>query len=166
MPRGAEGIVWVKGPQVMKGYLNHPEETAKVVIDGWYNTGDLGFLDDDGFLSITGRLSRFSKIGGEMVPHLKVESAIAEVLGQTEGTAAVTSLPDPKRGERLVVVHTPLGLTPEEIIARLRSGMLPNLWIPSPGDFVPVEEMPLLGTGKLDLRKLREIALEHSHARI
>jgi acyl-[acyl-carrier-protein]-phospholipid O-acyltransferase/long-chain-fatty-acid--[acyl-carrier-protein] ligase len=166
LPRGSEGIVWVKGPQVMEGYLNRPEETAKAIVDGWYNTGDLGFLDPDGFLSITGRQSRFSKIGGEMVPHVKVESAIGEILGVVDGAVAVTALPDPKRGERLVVVHTPLTMTPEEILARLRSGVLPNLWVPSAGDFVAVDELPLLGTGKLDLRRLREIAAEHAHSRL
>jgi acyl-[acyl-carrier-protein]-phospholipid O-acyltransferase/long-chain-fatty-acid--[acyl-carrier-protein] ligase len=101
-----------------------------------------------------------------MVPHVKVESAIGEILGVVDGAVAVTALPDAKRGERLVVVHTPLTMTPEEILARLRSGVLPNLWVPSAGDFVAVDELPLLGTGKLDLRRLREIAAEHAHSRL
>jgi len=165
LPRGTEGIIWVKGPQVMTGYLNRAEETARVIAGGWYNTGDLGFLDADGFLSITGRQSRFSKIGGEMVPHVKVESAIGEVLGVVDGAVAVTAVPDEKRGERLFVVHTSVSMPPEQIVAQLRNGALPNLWIPSAGDFVEVESLPLLGTGKLDLRRLREIALEHAHAK-
>ena len=75
LPAGSEvGLIQVKGPQVMVGYLNKPEATAKAVKSGWYNTGDLGGLDGDGFLRITGRLSRFSKIGGEMVPHEGVEN--------------------------------------------------------------------------------------------
>ena len=110
LPRGTEGMILVKGPQVMVGYLNRPEATAKVLKDGWYTTGDLGIVDADGFLKITGRLSRFSKIGGEMVPHMAVESAILEVAGATEQAVAVTSLPDPKRGERLCVLYTDLGM--------------------------------------------------------
>ncbi|MCA1685832.1 MAG: AMP-binding protein, partial [Planctomycetia bacterium] len=116
---GATGLILVKGPQVMVGYLNRPEATEKVIKDGWYNTGDLGYLDEDGFLRITDRLSRFSKIGGEMVPHMGVESAILEALGTAEPCVAVTALPDPKRGERLYVLYTPeMGATPEEVVRR------------------------------------------------
>jgi acyl-[acyl-carrier-protein]-phospholipid O-acyltransferase / long-chain-fatty-acid--[acyl-carrier-protein] ligase len=160
LPRGATGVVHVKGPQVMVGYLNRPDATAKVLRDGWYETGDLGFVDAEGFLTITDRLSRFSKIGGEMVPHTKVESALIEATGGDESRLAVTSLPDPKRGERLCVVHTDLGMTPAEVVRRLNAGNLPRLWIPSADDFVAVEELPILGTGKLDLRRLREVAAE------
>ena len=81
LPDGREGVVCVKGPQVMAGYLDRPEATAEVLRDGWYWTGDLGLVDPDGFIRITDRLSRFSKIGGEMVPHRAVESAILEALG-------------------------------------------------------------------------------------
>ena len=94
LPRGTEGMILVKGPQIMQGYLNRPEATAKVLKDGWYNSGDLGYLDPDGFLKITGRLSRFSKIGGEMVPHLGVESALMEAAGVDEMALAVTAVPD------------------------------------------------------------------------
>jgi acyl-[acyl-carrier-protein]-phospholipid O-acyltransferase/long-chain-fatty-acid--[acyl-carrier-protein] ligase len=158
LPRGTEGIITVKGPQVMVGYLNHPEATAKVIKDGWYSTGDLGYLDPDGFLKITDRLSRFAKIGGEMVPHLAIESAIMEATGKDEQCVAVTSLPDPKRGERIVVLYTDLGIAPGEVYQRLTAGALPKLWVPSADDFVQVEALPILGTGKLDLRQLREIA--------
>ncbi len=142
----------------MVGYLNRPDATARVLRDGWYETGDLGFVDADGFLTITDRLSRFSKIGGEMVPHTKVESALIEATGTDENRLAVTSLPDPKRGERLCVVHTDLGMTPAEVVRRLIAGNLPRLWVPSADDFVAVDEIPILGTGKLDLRRLRELA--------
>jgi acyl-[acyl-carrier-protein]-phospholipid O-acyltransferase/long-chain-fatty-acid--[acyl-carrier-protein] ligase len=158
LPRGSEGIVHVKGPQVMVGYLNRPQETAAVVKDGWYSTGDLGFLDPDGFLTITDRLSRFSKIGGEMVPHMKVEEAIHRATGRDESHAAVTAVPDAKRGERLVVVYTDLGLPPAEVQQKLLASGLPKLWVPAPEDFLQVEAIPVLGTGKLDLRHLRQIA--------
>jgi acyl-[acyl-carrier-protein]-phospholipid O-acyltransferase/long-chain-fatty-acid--[acyl-carrier-protein] ligase len=160
LPRGAEGIVHVKGPQVMQGYLNRPDATAKVLNAGWYCTGDLGFVDEDGFLTITGRLSRFSKIGGEMVPHERVEAAIAEAAGVDDSVVAVTALPDPKRGERLVVVHTELPIEPAEVCRRLVAGSLPKLWLPSASDFIKVEALPALGTGKLDLRGLRRVAEE------
>ena len=160
LPRGTEGMVLVKGPQVMVGYLNRPDATAKVLTDGWYTTGDLGYVDPDGFLTITDRLSRFSKIGGEMVPHQGVESAIMEASGGDELSVAVTALPDPKRGERLCVIHTDLSVPPAEVCRRLLEKNLPRLWIPSVEDFVQVESLPVLGTGKLDLRRLREMARE------
>jgi len=158
LPRGSEGVVLVKGPQVMVGYLNRPEASAKVLSDGWYTTGDLGYLDADGFLKITDRLSRFSKIGGEMVPHLGVESAIVEAAGVNEQNVAVTSLPDPKRGEHLVVLYTDMGMPPAEVCHRLFARGVPKLWIPPADDFVQVEAIPLLGTGKFDLRRIRQIA--------
>jgi acyl-[acyl-carrier-protein]-phospholipid O-acyltransferase/long-chain-fatty-acid--[acyl-carrier-protein] ligase len=165
LPRGKTGVIHVRGPQVMVGYLNRPEATAKVLRDGWYNTGDLGYVDDDGFLHITDRLSRFSKIGGEMVPHQGVEAAIQEVSGKSEPCAAVTALPDPKRGERLFVLYTDeLGMTPEEAVRRLQAGSLPRLWVPSADDFIRVESIPILGTGKVDLRKLKELAANRGQA--
>ena len=158
LPRGTEGMVHVKGPQIMAGYLDNPEATAKVLQDGWYCSGDLGYQDPDGFLLITGRLSRFSKIAGEMVPHEGVESALMAAAGVDERAVAVTSLPDAKRGERLAVVHTHWDMSPAEACRKLVATSIPRLWIPSAEDFVEVEELPLLGTGKLDLRKLREVA--------
>ena len=158
LPRGTEGIIVIKGPQIMAGYLDNPEATAKVLKDGWYSTGDLGYLDPDGFLVITGRLSRFAKIAGEMVPHEGVESALIAALELDERCVAVTSIPDPKRGERLAVIHTPWTLTPAEVCRKLVAGPIPKLWIPSPNDFVEVDEIPVLGTGKLDLRGIRELA--------
>ena len=146
-------MIAVKGPQVMVGYLNRPEATAKVIKDGWYTTGDIGYVDPDGFLKITDRLSRFSKIGGEMVPHMAVESAILEVTGANELAVAVTSLPDPKRGERLCVLYTELGLPAERGLSAAPAGRLPRLWVPAAGDFIAVEAIPILGTGKVDLAR-------------
>jgi acyl-[acyl-carrier-protein]-phospholipid O-acyltransferase / long-chain-fatty-acid--[acyl-carrier-protein] ligase len=160
LPRGREGMLLVKGPQVMVGYLNKPDATAAVVKDGWYTTGDLGYQDHDGFIWITDRLSRFSKIAGEMVSHLKIENAIMEATGKGEESAAVTSVADAKRGERLVVVYTELGLSPQEVCKKLLETGLPKLWTPSAEDFIQVEAVPTLGTGKIDLRRLKETARE------
>ncbi|MGH9675901.1 MAG: AMP-binding protein, partial [Candidatus Acidiferrum sp.] len=100
------GLLLVRGPNVMLGYLNRPEKTAEVLREGWYNTGDIATLDEDGFLRVTDRLSRFSKIGGEMVPHIKVEDILHELAGASEQMFVVTAVPDEKKGERLIVLHT------------------------------------------------------------
>jgi acyl-[acyl-carrier-protein]-phospholipid O-acyltransferase/long-chain-fatty-acid--[acyl-carrier-protein] ligase len=161
LPAGTEGMIAVKGPQVMVGYLNRPDATAQVVKDGWYLTGDIGYVDPDGFLKITDRLSRFSKIAGEMVPHLAIEAAILKATGVDENQVAVTGVPDAKQGERLCVLYTELGRSPTEVQQRLTAGTMPKVWIPSPRDFIQVEEIPLTSTGKVDLRRLKEIAIAH-----
>ena len=164
LPLGTPGMLLVKGPNVMKGYLGQPEETAKVMHDGWYITGDIALIDSDGFIHITGRLSRFSKIGGEMVPHIRIEEAIQKILGVEESTqlnVVVTSLPDERKGERLVVVHTPLTLSPQEICDRLGKIGVPNLWIPGADSFLEVESIPVLGSGKTDLKAVSDLAKQH-----
>ena len=155
---GATGLICVKGPQVMSGSLHKPEATAQVLKDGWYSTGDLGFVDEDGFLTITDRISRFSKIAGEMVPHVGVESAVMSAAGVDEQQVAVTALPDPRHGERLCVLYTDLGASPDEIHRRLVAAGVPRLWIPSVRDFIQVDAIPITGTGKIDLKALREAA--------
>jgi acyl-[acyl-carrier-protein]-phospholipid O-acyltransferase/long-chain-fatty-acid--[acyl-carrier-protein] ligase len=160
---GMEGVLWVRGPNVMKGYLNRPEATAQAIRDGWYVTGDVATIDADGFARIVGRESRFAKIGGEMVPHLAVEEAITALVGVDEEggqRAVVVSAPDPHTGERLVVVHTPLEQTPAEIVRALADAGLPKLFIPAPNAFVQVEQLPTIGTGKLDIKRTNQIALE------
>ncbi|MDR0931870.1 MAG: AMP-binding protein [Victivallales bacterium] len=152
------GLLQVKGGIVMKGYLNDPEQTARVVQNGYYNTGDIARIDRDGYVYITGRASRFSKIGGEMVPHEVVEQAIATIRGNGEREIAVAGRTDAKRGERLVVFYTPDDFDPVAIIAQLRADKLPNLWIPKAEDFVKIDRLPLLGSGKLDLTKLKKLA--------
>ena len=154
------GLLLVRGPNVMRGYLNKPEKTADVLRDGWYNTGDIARMDEEGFLRITDRLSRFSKIGGEMVPHIKVEDLLHELAGATEQTFVVTAVPDEKKGERLTVLHTLNDEGLEECFEKLAKSDLPALWRPRPDQFVRIEKLPYLGTGKLDLRKARELALE------
>ena len=158
VPYGQEGMLLVKGPSRMRGYLKQPERTAKVLIDGYYNTGDMARLDDEGFLHITGRLSRFSKIGGEMVPHLKVEECLQGIMD--DATCLVIGVPDSQRGERLVVLHTSKTLTPAAMVEHLNNADLPALWIPKPNQFFAVESIPTLGTGKTDLRKSTDLAIE------
>jgi acyl-[acyl-carrier-protein]-phospholipid O-acyltransferase / long-chain-fatty-acid--[acyl-carrier-protein] ligase len=155
------GMLWVSGPNVMRGYLGQPEKTAAVVRDGWYKTGDIALLDDEGFLQITGRESRFSKLGGEMVPHLLIEESIQRLIGagDDELKVAVTAVPDSRKGERLIVLHTALSQTPDEIRKGLSQAGLPNLWIPSADSFCEVAEIPVLGTGKVDLKALANVAL-------
>jgi len=158
VPFGTEGMLLVKGPSRMRGYLKQPERTAKVLVDGYYNTGDMARLDEDGFLYITGRLSRFSKIGGEMVPHLRVEETLQEIMG--EAACFVIGIPDESRGERLIVLHTNPELTAAAMIEHLNNAGLPALWIPKRDQFALVDVIPTLGTGKTDLRRAQELAVE------
>ena len=152
------GLLLVRGPNVMVGYLDRPDKTAEVLRDGWYNTGDIATVDEDGFLRITDRLSRFSKIGGEMVPHIRVEEKLHELIGAEGQVLAVTAIPDEKKGERLVVVHTLKEDQLRETLEKLAKTDLPALWKPRTDQFLYAEKLPYLGTGKLDLRKLKEIA--------
>lgn len=158
LPEGASGLILVKGPNIMLGYLGKPEKSAEVLRDGWYISGDIGYLDAGGFLHITDRLARFSKIGGEMIPHGAIEDALHAALGQVR-VLAVTSVPDDKRGEKLVIVHTPAAGDATTLYQLLVASDLPNLWKPGRDCFVAVEALPLLGTGKLDLQGLRAAAL-------
>lgn len=154
------GMVLFRGANVFSGYLNDQEKTRAAFRDGWFVTGDLGRFDEDGFLFIEGRLSRFSKIGAEMVPHVTIEQKIAEVfaLDQTEKpTVAVTGVSDPVKGEALVVLTTE-PLANDELRMRLLDAGLPNLWVPK--IVKRVEKIPMLGSGKLDLKGCRELAMQ------
>lgn len=156
---GEEGLLLVSGPNRMIGYLGKPEKTREVFRDGWYVTGDIALIDEDGFITITDRLSRFSKIGGEMIPHLRIEEAVNQLL-EEDGNCAVTAVPDEQKGERLVVLITSNKISPEAVWDRLCQTDLPKLWIPKRDSFYCVDLIPTLGTGKVDLRKVRELALE------
>ncbi|WP_158305491.1 AMP-binding protein [Opitutus terrae] len=154
------GMVLFRGANVFSGYLNDEEKTRAAFKDGWFVTGDLGRFDEDGFLFIEGRMSRFSKIGGEMVPHVTIEQKIAELfkIDQNEGPRiAVTSIPDPTKGEALVLL-TRDPISNEELRARLLEAGLPNLWVPK--IIQRVELIPLLGSGKLDIKGCRALALQ------
>jgi acyl-[acyl-carrier-protein]-phospholipid O-acyltransferase/long-chain-fatty-acid--[acyl-carrier-protein] ligase len=164
LPVGQAGLLLVRGPNIMLGYLGRPDKTAEVMQNGWYVTGDIAAIDEDGFLQITDRLSRFSKIGGEMVPHIKVEEKLHELAGATEQSFVVAGVPDEKKGERLVVLHKLSAEQLQACLEKLAQCDLPNLWKPRADQFFHVEALPYLGTGKLDLRKAREMAAEWSVA--
>ena len=157
---GREGLLLVKGPSMMAGYLNAPEKTAEVFRDGWYATGDIAKIDEDGFIFITDRLSRFSKIGGEMVPHVKVEDAINAILG--DNASVVVAVPDPSKGERLIAFYTRQDVAPETLWERLCHTDLPKLWVPKRENLLTIEAIPTLGTGKIDLRRVKQLALERA----
>jgi acyl-[acyl-carrier-protein]-phospholipid O-acyltransferase / long-chain-fatty-acid--[acyl-carrier-protein] ligase len=159
LPASATGIVAFRGANMFAGYLDDPKKTAEVFHDGWYITGDLGRFDEDGFLFIEGRLSRFSKIAGEMVPHGTVEQKLVEAfaLDQSEGYAlVVTGVPDPGKGEQLVLLTSSDAVTVETVKDKLAAAGVPNLWIPK--TVSRVEKIPVLGTGKLDLKGCKDLA--------
>jgi len=153
------GLLLVKGPNVMKGYLADEGKTAEVIRDGYYITGDIAAIDDDGFVTITDRLSRFSKIAGEMVPHIKIEEKLHQLAGIIDRTFAVTAAPDAKRGERIVVLHTYAGDL-DALYGQLGNSGLPNLWMPDKKSFHKLAELPMLGSGKLDMAKTKKMAVE------
>ncbi len=163
LPLTQSGIVLFKGANVFGGYLDDSAKTQAAFRDGWFVTGDLGRFDEDGFLQIEGRISRFSKIGGEMVPHGTVEQKIAEVFGWEAAespTVFVVGVPDPTKGEALVLLTT-REVTPEQLRTKLAETGMPNLWVPK--IIRHVEKIPMLGTGKTDLKRCKELAFENAN---
>jgi acyl-[acyl-carrier-protein]-phospholipid O-acyltransferase/long-chain-fatty-acid--[acyl-carrier-protein] ligase len=152
------GMLWLRGPNIFEGYLNDPERTDAVIRDGWFKTGDLGRFDEDGFLYIEGRLSRFSKIGGEMIPHETVETKVREALkiSPDDHCIAVTGIPDESKGEALVLLST-MEMDANALRIALNAAGLPNLWVPR--RIQRVEAIPTLASGKLDLKACRDLAL-------
>src|SRR5262245_45149763 len=149
----------------MQGYLGQEEKTREVIRDGWYVTGDMARIDADGFVTITGRLSRFAKVGGEMVPLQKIEEELHAILQTTDQVCAVTAVPDDKKGERVVVLHLPLQNTDvRQLTQQLGGRGLPSLGLPGERDFFQVPEMPVLGSGKVDLKRVHDIALERARS--
>lgn len=163
-PVGEVGLVLVRGANVMQGYLGRDDLTAAAMHDGCYVTGDLGRVDEDGFLFLTDRLSRFSKVGGEMVPHGLVEEHLQECSGRDERAFAVAGVPDPKKGERLMVLTTLRAADLGPVLRQLGERGLPALFVPRREQFVHVAALPLLGTGKLDLRAVKERCLQAAAA--
>ena len=158
------GMIWFKGANIFEGYLKDPKRTAAALTDeGWFRTGDIGGVYADGFLYIEGRLSRFSKIGGEMVPHETVEETIIKAMGlenEAVRRLAVVGIPDPDKGEALVLVTSiPGGPEHREILDlryRLLERGVPALWIPK--RMIRVADIPVLASGKLDVQACEKIA--------
>jgi acyl-[acyl-carrier-protein]-phospholipid O-acyltransferase/long-chain-fatty-acid--[acyl-carrier-protein] ligase len=154
LSKGESGILEFRGPNIFPGYLGRPDLTEKVLLDGWYHSADYGRIDEDGFLTIEGRRARFSKIGGEMVPHGLVEEHLLGWLKEKgvwhEGLQElmVTAVEDEKKGESLVVLHS-CEIEAAEAEKALRDVGVPNLWIPK--KFIRVKAVPILASGKLDL---------------
>ncbi len=166
VPLNQQGIIWFKGANVFGGYLDQPQKSAEVLKEGWFRTGDVGRLDDGGFLYIEGRISRFSKIAGEMVPHESVEAAINKVLGldsEAERKVAVVGVPDEQKGEAILLLSTIAGPALEQECIDLRYRLLdeglPSLWCPKQILYVP--EIPVLASGKLDIKGCEEFARLH-----
>lgn len=159
LPPDTDGLLLVKGPIVMQGYLNDPVHTAHAIDEGgWYDTGDIARMDIDGYVMISGRLSRFSKIAGEMVPHEMLECIMNELAGCENRVLAVSGIPDPDKGEALVVLCTDeFKLTPDEMNNRLRERSIPNLWIPRPKNYWRIDSIPILGSGKMDMLALNNL---------
>lgn len=168
LPIGQSGILQVRGPSRMLGYLGRPDLTEKVFHDGWYDTGDIAHIDPNGFIFLTDRQSRFSKLGGEMVPHGVIEETLLAGLGVHGPVLAVAGVPDDdeRRGERLVVLFSgkdcPGGA--DALRAIMKKADLPNLWKPFPHSYYEVESIPVLGNGKVDLTGLRALARERAKA--
>ena len=160
LSQGKTGLLWIKGPNIMTGYHGRPDLTADVLVDGWYNTGDMASISRDGFVTLTDRLSRFSKIGGEMVPHLGVEEELHRILGADAQVIVITGVPDARKGEKLVMLHTP-EVDLDLVFERLKQCELPNLWKPLRKNAVEIPEIPILGSGKVDLKKIKAVAREH-----
>ncbi len=159
LPLDKPGMIWLKGPNIFNGYLHNPEQTAKVLHDGWLRTGDIGRVDHEGFLFIEGRMARFSKIAGEMVPHETVEEAIARELHiENEGDRkiVVVGIPDEAKGEQLVLLSAIHGLDPTDLRYRLLERGIPSLWIPKV--IIDVLEIPHLASGKMNLKACQTIA--------
>jgi acyl-[acyl-carrier-protein]-phospholipid O-acyltransferase/long-chain-fatty-acid--[acyl-carrier-protein] ligase len=158
------GMLWLRGPNIFEGYLHDPERTAEVLRDGWFKTGDIGRFDEDGFLYIEGRLSRFSKIGGEMVPHEAIEQKIIAALGfegKDERLLAIVGVSDQAKGEAVVLLAA-VDVDLAQLREKLRESGVPNLWIPKKVE--RVESIPVLASGKLDLTKCKELADKNSPA--
>ena len=160
LPIGKPGMILVSGANVMQGYLGREDLTAKAMHDGCYITGDIGRIDADGFLYLTDRLSRFSKIGGEMVPHGVIEENLQACSEQADRVFAVCGVADERKGERIAVLTTLAEAEVPDLLSKMSKRGLPALFLPRANQFVYVNELPLLGTGKLDLRRVKEVAAE------
>jgi len=153
VPKGKEGKILVKGDLVMTGYLGDLEETSLRIRDGWYDTGDMGMIDDDGFLWHRGRLRRFVKIGGEMVSLAKIEDELDKLL-PTDAVCCVVDVPNPIKGSELIAAFTTRDIDKKLILKQL-SKALPSIAIPK--EFYVIEDIPMMGSGKVNFREVEKI---------
>ncbi len=157
LPLGQQGLLVIEGPHVMKGYLGDPKRTAEALQGGRYLTGDLATMDRDGFVTLGGRMSRFSKIAGEMVSHVAVEEKLQQAAAVSEQVFVVAAVPDEKRGERLIVLYSGWEGSVEALLSAAKAAGMPNLWTPAKTSFYKIDKIPVLGTGKLDLKAVNEL---------
>jgi acyl-[acyl-carrier-protein]-phospholipid O-acyltransferase/long-chain-fatty-acid--[acyl-carrier-protein] ligase len=146
------GKIFVKGDSVMKGYYDDPELTADALVDGWYNTGDMGFFDEDGFLWHAGRFKRFAKIGGEMVSLVKVENTLEKFLPMGV-SCCVIEVSDEKKGSYIVATVS-MEVNKTEILRKMMNE-LPIIALPR--QFIVIKELPMMSTGKVDFRSVTKI---------
>lgn len=151
VPRGQIGKILVKGDMVMQGYLDDLEETSYRIINGWYDTGDMGMMDEDGFLWHKGRLKRFVKIGGEMISLVRIENALEEIMPDNV-SCCVVEVPDSLKGAKIVVAVTE-PVSEKEILKKLAK-KLPSIAIPK--KFIVIKDFPKMGSGKIDFRHITE----------
>lgn len=159
LPLHQSGMIWLRGANIFEAYLNEPEKTAEVKHGNWFMTGDIGRVDEDGFLYIEGRLSRFSKIAGEMVPHETIEDLINKAMKfkeDAERKIAVVGVPDEAKGEALILLSTDPDIGPVDLRKKLLDDGTPALWIPK--KIIDVPEIPILASGKLDIKGCENLA--------
>lgn len=163
IPVDQQGLIWLKGANVFNGYLNNPTKSTEVLKEDWFLTGDVGRLDEEGFLFIEGRISRFSKIGGEMVPHETLEAAISKALAldqEGERKIAVIGVPDAQKGEAIVLLSSVAGMALEQECIDLRYKLMDagisSLWCPK--RIIAAKDIPMLASGKLDIKGCEELA--------
>jgi acyl-[acyl-carrier-protein]-phospholipid O-acyltransferase/long-chain-fatty-acid--[acyl-carrier-protein] ligase len=160
LPAGEAGLILIGGTQIMKGYLGEPEKTADVIVeqDGirWYKTGDRGQVDADGFLTILDRYSRFAKIGGEMVSLSSVEALVSELITNADIEFTAVNLPDSAKGEKVILLYS--GSLDVDALKKTIREKIPPLM--QPREFFQVEDIPKLGTGKVDFKGIKKLAEE------
>jgi acyl-[acyl-carrier-protein]-phospholipid O-acyltransferase/long-chain-fatty-acid--[acyl-carrier-protein] ligase len=149
------GKIYAKGDSIMKGYYDDSQLTADALVDGWYNTGDMGYFDEDGYLFHAGRFKRFAKIGGEMVSLVKVENTLEKYL-PLGVSCCVVEISDEKKGASIVATVT-IEINRTEILKKMGTE-LPNIALPK--QFIVIEELPMMGTGKIDFRSVTRIVQE------
>jgi len=159
LPAGEDGLILIGGAQVMLGYLEDAEKTSAAIVElngkRWYKTGDKGHLDEDGFLTIVDRYSRFAKIGGEMISLTAVEEQIRGALAEPDLELAAVNLPDAKKGEKIVLLAEQ-AIDGDRLLRALSAAGYNPLSFPA--EIRAVERIPKLGSGKTDFKAVKELA--------